>query len=59
VTEHVDNERELSSVLSAADRRRLDRLLRRLLAGPVDAVGDGAPQDRVGRIADVVGCVRR
>ncbi|GAY12302.1 MarR family winged helix-turn-helix transcriptional regulator [Pseudonocardia sp. N23] len=33
VTEHVANEERLLSTLSAADRRRLDDILRRLLAG--------------------------
>ncbi|GAA1861601.1 MarR family transcriptional regulator [Pseudonocardia ailaonensis] len=36
VGEHVANERELLSVLSAADRARLDVILKRLLAGLAD-----------------------
>lgn len=39
VAEHVANERDLLSVLSAADRTRLDTLLRRLLAGWTETVG--------------------
>jgi len=39
VAEHVANERDLLSVLPAADRTRLDTLLRRLLAGWTETVG--------------------
>ena len=40
VTEHVENERRLLSSLDPADRRALDALLRRLLAG-LEGSGSG------------------